>query len=797
MKKRDTYTSLVLSMLSIVLSMAMLAGTTFAWFTVSVTSGMNKILSGNLHVELEYSHNGEDWETVDANTNVFCDKPNATSEEDKGQWAWEPGCTRVVYLRVTNTGSMALKYRLGIRIASEKSGKTDQDEVFKLSENIRFGIVESDTGRFKPYPESDAGREEAREAVEGSAVTISEGYSSDGKYLPEAEKSSKIIALVVYMPESVGAEANPSPNKADQPELYLGISLVATQLEGEADSFDKNYDANAPLEGEVVRYSFANASDALALCADCFNLPDSEHSGHKKYSIIENGVAKIPQEGAWLEFDNLNWSENTYVLEYDIDLSDLPDGAFVSFDSGEKPGWADLRLGFKNDSDTITAYNILEYKKLTDDNSLGTIGKQVHAVYTYTVRGTDLYMRMTISDGKTSYTVERESKNINSATKLYWDVYETFGGGNPYYAALDNIVFRTENRMPALVQQGYVPVATADDLEKALNDGGKVVLTSGVTVDNTIEVNDGKTAVVDLNGQKLSSTGDSAVNVEKGGKAEFSNGTVESKGYGVVSTGGNVKLTNMNINAGNYAVAAYGGSSVDMTKCEFTVEDDESDAVFLDGGSSVKLTNVKIMADDCGVISKGNNDKVEVIGCEIHSAFHGVYHNGTFAPATITIKDTTIVDTESSGVYISNSTSHTDLQTLIIDNCNITGEMTAVEVKHTNATITNSILTATLDYNDTFDEKTPFGKAQQGVTASQSGVSAWGYAFASTINKGEVGNGRGTVTLTGNTYNIPATIETAVIHDGEATDNVARIYTEPGVTLSGSDFSTVDQGNAD
>ena len=53
-KKRSTKRALLLSALSLLMCVSMLIGSTFAWFTDSVTSGKNKIQSGNLDVELYF-----------------------------------------------------------------------------------------------------------------------------------------------------------------------------------------------------------------------------------------------------------------------------------------------------------------------------------------------------------------------------------------------------------------------------------------------------------------------------------------------------------------------------------------------------------------------------------------------------------------------------------------------------------------------------------------------------------------------------------------------------------------------
>ncbi len=53
-----------------------------------------------------------------------------------------------------------------------------------------------------------------------------------------------IVTMVVYMPTSVGNEANHAKGAA-QPTINLGLNLLATQLNSESDSFDSDYDKDA------------------------------------------------------------------------------------------------------------------------------------------------------------------------------------------------------------------------------------------------------------------------------------------------------------------------------------------------------------------------------------------------------------------------------------------------------------------------------------------------------------------------------------------------------------------------
>ena len=227
MTKKTTKRALVVSILSLILCFTMLIGTTFAWFTDSVKSGKNRIVAGNLDVELEYLKDGE-WETVGENTNVFEDGT-----------LWEPGHTEVVYLKVRNAGTLALKYKLGVNVASEVLSVNVKGELLKLSDYIMVGVVD---GQDKAFADRNA----ARAAFdENNAKAISEGYAKNGELVAKGKGTSEeYVALVVYMPESVGNEANYKTGEKT-PEILLGIDLYAAQLMAEEDSFGSNYDENA------------------------------------------------------------------------------------------------------------------------------------------------------------------------------------------------------------------------------------------------------------------------------------------------------------------------------------------------------------------------------------------------------------------------------------------------------------------------------------------------------------------------------------------------------------------------
>ena len=106
-KSKLTKKSLLLSILSLLVCITMLIGATFAWFTDSITAGKNKIVSGNLDVEL-YVKNADKYVAVDEKTSLFDEKAR-----------WEPGATQVVYLKVKNAGTLALKYKFAVDVIKE------------------------------------------------------------------------------------------------------------------------------------------------------------------------------------------------------------------------------------------------------------------------------------------------------------------------------------------------------------------------------------------------------------------------------------------------------------------------------------------------------------------------------------------------------------------------------------------------------------------------------------------------------------------------------------------------------
>lgn len=228
--------SLLFSVLSLLLCCTMLAGTTFAWFTDSVTSGNNKIVAGNLDVELYRSNQAVPEEKVTATTKLFV------------QPLWEPGVAVFENLKVANEGTLALKYQLMINFTNAvktPAGKT-------LADVLKVGVVEG-------------GVSGTRDAVIDSVTTWEPLATFVLEEALAATESDTYGIVIWWEPSDVDNEFNMNnENKNIVLTIDLGVSLIATQVDAESDAFGNDYDDSTTLP-ELIQ---DNAELKAALTAD-------------------------------------------------------------------------------------------------------------------------------------------------------------------------------------------------------------------------------------------------------------------------------------------------------------------------------------------------------------------------------------------------------------------------------------------------------------------------------------------------------------------------------------------------
>ena len=234
---KSTKRALISSALALLMCVAMLIGTTFAWFTDTASTGVNKIVSGNLDVKLMYSTDMQTWKEATDQTKLFDD--NAL---------WEPGYTQVVYLKIVNAGKLALKYEAGFsKNYTSNRGKNVNGDWYRVDNYLKIGTAETAT-KF-------ANREDVWSAIAATEKTLAKDVMlTDGWITLKAGESSKPFAVAIYMPTSVGNEANASRLRPSSVS-GLGIEVRATQATVESDSFGTDYDANAATVLKRVEYT--------------------------------------------------------------------------------------------------------------------------------------------------------------------------------------------------------------------------------------------------------------------------------------------------------------------------------------------------------------------------------------------------------------------------------------------------------------------------------------------------------------------------------------------------------------
>ena len=262
---KSTKKALTLSVLSLVLCFTMLLGTTYAWFTDSVTSGKSRIVAGNLDVEMFYKNaltskdktGDAQWANV-----VTADAvdPMFFVDADGEKILWEPGVVSVCDFEVRNVGTLALKYKLN----TEFEDGTDSGITKKLSSVIKAAVVAADTDVSTREKAIEAGK-----AVEGGfqnlAVFANEGVlAPKGKTLANYasdndDKDDKDTFKVILYWEPVETDNDYNMNNEKQDEAHdntmwidIDVKLIAAQLTEEKDSFDYDYDKDATYPGNTA-----------------------------------------------------------------------------------------------------------------------------------------------------------------------------------------------------------------------------------------------------------------------------------------------------------------------------------------------------------------------------------------------------------------------------------------------------------------------------------------------------------------------------------------------------------------
>lgn len=281
------------SLFALFLCIVLLIGTTFAWFTDTASTGVNKIQSGNLKVDIIGETSNDHVEKLN-----FTKAAGAESE----QILWEPGCRYLTEgFRIANKGNLALKWKVKVN-----KGTTDANEGnYDLLDVIDFYLV--------------------TKAADGTETETSlDEFTGNLK----KTETSGVYYIKGVMQTTAGNE-------------YQGLTLdgititvYATQDTVESDSFDNQYDAKATSADEL--------KDALKIGGDIKVSKDIYTSGDDNAAarMTISKPTTLNLDAKIISPDNMGNNNTNFcalIVDADTTINATKDGGI---DTGVNGGYA-------------------------------------------------------------------------------------------------------------------------------------------------------------------------------------------------------------------------------------------------------------------------------------------------------------------------------------------------------------------------------------------------------------------------------------------------------------------------
>ena len=284
-KKYSIKKALLASVIAFAICVSMLIGTTFAWFTDSVTSGSNIISSGSLDVVLEY-WDGDSWEDADGKVIPFV----TANGRPQDQILWEPGCTyEMAPFRVRNEGTLNANILILLNGVSGDEKLMEAIELKTRVNNIPDSLLNGSGGNvFKKLEDAEL---DIFYGVKEGNVVFDHSLAGKGTVTPGTghTDTSPEFTIFGHMAEEAGNEYQDLSIKG------ISITVLATQQTYEFDSIDDQYDLNAEFDaiwGVIADTSWYNETDTefvLDSNADLAGLAKLVNTGVDSFA----GKAKI------------------------------------------------------------------------------------------------------------------------------------------------------------------------------------------------------------------------------------------------------------------------------------------------------------------------------------------------------------------------------------------------------------------------------------------------------------------------------------------------------------------------
>lgn len=243
-KEPSLYRSLCVSILCMFLSTVMLVGTTMAWFSDSLQTGVYTISSANFTVttffcpDLAGGSGANNWQRLNPdNTTLF-----------GGGTLSGSGSYQTAYLKIVNDSNIDLKYTLTI---TNTDGKTDSTLPLSLS----FKVLDDEAGLNSAFTSTQNGENTFTDA--GTPITV-------------PANNTKFVALKLSLTKEPLASTDDTEQPATQ--YKFGLHLAITQNLPDAQVTDSNSPTTSTSVDMTITGSAASTPDTTA--SDAANSSD-------------------------------------------------------------------------------------------------------------------------------------------------------------------------------------------------------------------------------------------------------------------------------------------------------------------------------------------------------------------------------------------------------------------------------------------------------------------------------------------------------------------------------------------
>ena len=345
-RTQKTKRALIASVVSMAMCCALLLGTTFAWFTDSVTNTGNVITAGNLKIDATAYDLGNGGVSVTIpgvnndssftfeNTGLDLKSDTAKNTPIISEPLWEPGQSNAKLLEIKNSGNLATNIRLDFDVKDDGL----QDALW-----FDFVQVSPQQGQFTKRDMSDL-----RTLAQSMVFTLK-------------QNESMRFVLVYGMEEEAGNEYQGKAFSAD-------VTVMATQAPVEIDGFgNSQYDAAANGDPDYPEWATGGTTQVTK---------PSEGWAETTTLTVPGVTVSVPKEAIALNAQALKLSV--------IAKAEQPSGITVPVNEGQEAKWYEVALTGISDENQQEIAVKLQIGKALQNVKLYQNGSEVtNAQYDY------------------------------------------------------------------------------------------------------------------------------------------------------------------------------------------------------------------------------------------------------------------------------------------------------------------------------------------------------------------------------------------------------------------------------